>query len=285
MPSNSNLPSLHQREEEEEKEDEEEEDEEEESCPVCFIEFDTCLHPPSTLPCGHIFCLPCLLHPSLASRGHIHCPLCRQPSSRPQTTHTTTHLLNANTQLWTAPRVISAPSVSQPPVQMPQRSEFNIRPARRFPSHPAGVSVVISEGWLEGRCALCCRLLSPGPFPLHCGHFLCHRCLGLLLALASPGWVSFLYCPQCQGQTSVDRGHTSHHTPTVPTITTVPTSNNPPNTPSSSSSTSSPPSPVPHPSTPSLSPQASVPLRGGRDGQERGNGGCGCGGRALCILM
>ncbi|ELU41252.1 zf-C3HC4 domain-containing protein [Rhizoctonia solani AG-1 IA] len=46
------------------------------SCPVCFEEFDV-EHKPHTIPCGHVFCLPCLDTVSRTAWDSARCPICR----------------------------------------------------------------------------------------------------------------------------------------------------------------------------------------------------------------
>lgn len=304
---------VEKKEEEEEEEDDEEKEEEEEVCPVCFSEFDSCLHPPSILPCGHTFCWPCLLHPSLATSGRIHCPLCRKPvwdthihgrnihahRRDTQIPHTNTHLSSRNTHIShrnpltqrVAQTTISSLRSSHPRshtnlhshtphrpqslTHTQQRSVVSDHPVLLFPSHPVGVSVV-SEGWLEGRCTLCCQPLSDeSSYPLDCRHFLCPHCLGLLLAVASPvGQVYFLYCPQCQGQTAVLRGETNTASPLSSPISYY-----------FSSFPSSPSSPISPSSPPPPSPQVLAPSRGESSSQGSQGRDCGCGGGTLCMLL
>ena len=51
--------------------------EEDLECPVCL----RLLHAPTTLPCGHTFCLPCLSQTPRSSSNQISCPVCRGESA------------------------------------------------------------------------------------------------------------------------------------------------------------------------------------------------------------
>ncbi|KAJ8388433.1 hypothetical protein AAFF_G00133090 [Aldrovandia affinis] len=140
------------------------------ACPVCFSEFDSSAHSPSTLPCSHTFCGSCLRHPSLVAGGRLRCPICRCLSWGRDTIYRNTDTAQAE-----------------------RRTQVE---------STVGVSIM-DEAWFIQRCVLCCRTHSASPYRLECSHTLCPGCLRLLMALASPGWVTFLYCPRCQGQTAV----------------------------------------------------------------------------------
>lgn len=46
-----------------------------EDCPVCLMTFDDTVQRPSTLPCGHTFCMPCLNE--ITKQDKLTCPTCR----------------------------------------------------------------------------------------------------------------------------------------------------------------------------------------------------------------
>lgn len=191
-------------------------------CLVCFSEFDSESHLPAILPCGHAFCSSCLRHPSLSPAGVLRCPLCRHLSWGRDTlrreTSGPTGALAANSTSDTdrgLPRSLALPERpyafltsqlrrgNQPLPAILEMAPTFQDPAVLPPLRQLGASSALDESWFMTRCALCCRRHSADSCPLDCGHSLCPRCLESLLALATPGWVAFLYCPQCSGQTAV----------------------------------------------------------------------------------
>lgn len=203
-----------------------------EGCLVCFSEFDSGSHLPSILPCGHSFCCSCLRHPSLSPSGLLRCPLCRSLSwgrdtLRRETSSPVGGVLWANSTADTdigAPRGPAVPErrhTSRAPHlrqdNQPLPAIFETTPTLQAQTllslrqHGAGV---LDEAWFVNRCALCCRRHSADSYPLDCQHSLCPHCLEVLLALAAPGWVAFLYCPRCNGQTAVFSRPSATHLPT-----------------------------------------------------------------------
>lgn len=199
-------------------------------CLVCFSEFDSESHLPAILPCGHAFCRSCLRHPGLSPAGVLRCPLCRHLSwgrdtLRRETSGLTGALCaNATSDMNRGlPRSPISPERPHASLTSQLRRDiqplpaiFATAPTLQEPALPPpigqmGASSSLDESWFTNRCALCCRRHSADSYSLDCLHSLCPNCLESLLALASPGWVAFLYCPRCGGQTAVfGRPATTH---------------------------------------------------------------------------
>ncbi|XP_041967903.1 uncharacterized protein LOC121724966 [Alosa sapidissima] len=201
------------------------EEKKEEGCLVCFSEFDSGSHLPGVLPCGHAFCRSCLRHPSLSPAGLLRCPLCRHLSWGRDTLRRETS--SPVVALWastTTDRGLVSPRASLTPQQrrdnQPLPANLEMTPTSQGPSLLSPLTQLrvstLDETWFMNRCALCCRRHAADSYPLDCRHSLCPRCLESLLALAVPGWVAFLYCPRCSGQTAVfsRRPATTTHLPT-----------------------------------------------------------------------
>lgn len=211
-----------------------EEEKKEVGCLVCFSEFDSESHLPAILPCGHAFCHSCLRHPSLSPAGVLRCPLCRHLSWGRDTLCRKTSGPAGALQASAAsdmdrgfPCSLTSPErphgsimsqlrrVNQSLPAILEMAPTLQDPAPQPPLRQLGASSAPDESWFMNRCALCCRRHSADSYPLDCLHSLCPRCLDSLLTLASPGWVTFLYCPQCSGQTAVFGRPATTHVPTV----------------------------------------------------------------------
>ena len=107
------------------------------SCTICFDTFDTTLHRPLNLECGHVFCKECLV----SGRLRV-CPSCRHPTSKP---------VDQLIPNWGLLQVIDA-QASLPDTPQPQRSDIDgivemlgrlgLQGIRRFVLEPSSVQLI-----------------------------------------------------------------------------------------------------------------------------------------------